>query len=372
MKRHLTLALSGFLLVGCRDANVTGPAPAASVQPRLATQLSTPSARRVTVMTRNMYIGADVDAVIGALASPDPGDDLPALLGAIAVLQRTDFPARVEALADEIARARPHVVGLQEVDSLGIHLAALGLPIDIEQEFLSALQAALAARGLDYAVAGLVVNVTAAPFPGIGLRDHDVILVDAERVTVNPAVTAQTFTFNIGPVAPGVVLQRGLVMIDVTIEGTPIRIASTHLESGGAPGLSALRAAQAAELASVVGAASPAILLGDFNDTPGSTMYGVVTGAGFTDAWGALRPGALGFTCCEAADLSNQVAGLSQRIDYVFVRGLAGSRGNVLGQVEIVGARPGDRVAGPFYPIWPSDHAGVVLDVLLPPAVARD
>ncbi len=291
MKRHLTLVLSGFLLVGCRDANVAGPAPAVSVQPRLATQLSTPSARRVTVMTRNMYIGADVDAVIGALASPDPGDDLPALLGAIAVLQRTDFPARVEALADEIARARPHVVGLQEVDSLGIHLAALGLP-----------QAALAARGLDYAVAGLVTNVTAAPFPGIGLRDHDVILVDAERVTVNPAVTAQTFTFNIGPVAPGVVLQRGLVMIDVTIEGTPIRIASTHLESGGAPGLSALRAAQAAELASVVGAASPAILLGDFNDTPGSTMYGVVTGAGFIDAWGALRPGALGFTCCEAGD----------------------------------------------------------------------
>ena len=115
-----------------------------------------------------------------------------------------------------------------------------------------------------------------------------------------------------------------------------------------------------------VGAASPAILLGDFNDVPGSPTHQIIAGAGFTDTWAALRPGVRGFTCCEIADLSNQVAALVQRIDYVFVRGIAGPHGNLLGQVTIVGDQPGDRIAGPFYRLWPSDHAGVVADIVVP------
>ena len=321
-------------------------------------------------MTRNLYIGADVDQVIGALASPDPNDDVPALLAAIAVLQRTDFPTRAGALADEIARARPHVVGLQEVDQLHIDLSGLGLPVQIEQNFLPLLQAALATRGLRYAVAGQVTNLTATPVPGISITDHDVILVDANRVTVGPNVTAQRFTLNIGTVAPGVDLKRGWVAIDATIDGMSVRVGSTHLESGDAAGLAALRVAQAAELVGSIGTTSPAILLGDFNDMPGSSMYGVVTSGGFTDSWAALRPGARGFTCCEVADLSNHVAVLNQRIDYVFARGIGGPNGSLLGVVTIVGDQPGDRVPGPSYPIWPSDHAGVVATFRALPDVA--
>ncbi|OLC07220.1 MAG: hypothetical protein AUH42_04070 [Gemmatimonadetes bacterium 13_1_40CM_70_11] len=359
-------ALLGIVAVaGCRD--IAGPYAAKPAFQRGAPEAS---ARRITVMTRNLYIGADVDAVIRALASPDPNDDLPALLAAVDVLRQTDFPTRAEALADEIARARPHVVGLQEVDSLRIDLRGLGLPINIDLDFLPTLRAALAARGLHYVVAGQVTNITAAPFPGISLADHDAILVDADRVAVGPDVTARTFTFNIGPVAPGVVLERGFVAIDATIAGTAFKIASTHLESGDAAGLADLRAAQAAELVAAVGAAAPAILLGDFNDAPGSLMHGVVTGAGFTDSWAAMRPGARGFTCCEVPDLSNHVAVLNQRIDYVFARGNGGSNGKLLGKITIVGDQPGDRVPGPAHPIWPSDHAGVVVDLLGPPAAA--
>ncbi|MGH7702338.1 MAG: endonuclease/exonuclease/phosphatase family protein, partial [Gemmatimonadales bacterium] len=320
----LFLVLAGA--AACSDA--TAPTERLAAASAFA---SATSARRIPVMTRNLYIGADVDAVIGALASPDPTDDAPALLAGIAVLQRTDFPARVEALADEIARAAPHVVGLQEVDRLQIDLTALGLPIDIELDFLPVLQAALAARGLNYTVAGQVTNLTAAPFPGINVTDHDVILVDANRVTVDPAVITRTYSLNIGVVAPGVELKRGWVQIEASIQGVPLTIATTHLESGSAAGLSALRAGQAAELVGSVGAASPAILLGDFNDTPGSAMYGVVTGAAFSDSWAALRPGASGFTCCELPDLSNHVAGLSHRIDYVFARGIGGPQGKLQG-----------------------------------------
>lgn len=369
MNRCATLIVTVVTLAACHDADVAGPGPRTALRPAFSTSGSDAGARTITVMSRNLYIGADVDAVIGALASPDPNDDVPALLAAVTTLQNTSFPTRAQALADEIARARPHVVGLQEVDQLEIDLSALGVPIHVSLDFLPTLQAALAARGLHYTLAGQVTNLTANPIPGISVIDHDAILVDADRVTVGPIVTARTFTANIGPVAPGVVLVRGWVAIDATIAGMTIRVASTHLESGDAPGLAGLRAVQALELVGSVGAASPAILLGDFNDGPGSAMYGVVTGAGFTDTWAALRPGVRGFTCCEAPDLSNQVAQLDQRIDYVFTRGISGPNGTVLGQVTIVGDQPGERVAGPAFPIWPSDHAGLVATLLVPAAV---
>lgn len=51
-----------------------------------------------SVYSQNVYIGADVDAVIGALASPDPGDDVPALLTAIQTFQATDHAARLDAV----------------------------------------------------------------------------------------------------------------------------------------------------------------------------------------------------------------------------------------------------------------------------------
>src|SRR2546425_391933 len=131
MKLRSAALLGVVALAGCRD--IAGPYAANPAFQRGAPEAG---ARRITVMTRNLYIGADVDAVIRALVSPDPTDDLPALLAAVDVLRQTDFPTRAEALADEIARARPHVVGLQEVDSLRIDLRALGLPINIDLDFL--------------------------------------------------------------------------------------------------------------------------------------------------------------------------------------------------------------------------------------------
>ena len=57
-------------------------------------------------------------------------------------------------MADEIARQRPAVLGLQEGYVLDVIPAYLGLPGGpIHMDFLGALQAALAARGLTYTVA---------------------------------------------------------------------------------------------------------------------------------------------------------------------------------------------------------------------------
>lgn len=318
------------------------------------------STRSISVISRNLYVGADVDRVIGALASPDPADDLPALLGAIAVVQATDFPARAHAFAREIERQRPHVVGLQEVSRLDIDLTPLGIPAPvIHQDFLPTLLQALADRGLDYRVAATVQNTTAAPLPGVSLVDYDALLYDARRADAGPVLAARQFQQNIGTVAPGVTILRGYVAAEFRVGGRSHTVLNTHLESGSAPGLDLLRAAQATELATVLGNLNPVILLGDFNDFPGSLMHQVLSGAGFTDLWASLYPGIGGFTCCHAEDLSNPEAAFDQRIDYVWTRGTGRPAGEVVGRMERLGARAAEKFPGPAHPLWPSDHAGL-------------
>ena len=318
----------------------------------------------VSVMTQNLYVGADVDLVIRALGTADPGDDFPALLFAIATVGKTDFPARAQAIADQIARARPHAVGLQEVSRINIDLRPLGVPAVVDQDFLALLQAALAERGLHYEVAATSNNISVNLVGGlVRLVDHDALLIDADRVTVN-AASGQDFSVNLGQVADGVVLVRGWVWARTTIGGQPYTFASAHTEAnlaGAPPGLlEQIRAAQVGEMVASFGSSERVVLMGDLNDTPGSPMYGVLTSTGFTDTWIALRPGAQGLTCCHVADLSDQTANFDQRIDYIWTRGFARGDGKLFGQVDRFGNVPADRLTGPAYLIWPSDHAGLL------------
>lgn len=317
----------------------------------------------VTVLTQNLYVGADVDLVIRALGSPDPNDDFAALLFAVETVGRTDFPARAEAIADQIARTRPHAVGLQEVSEIDIDLRPLGVPAVVNQDFLALLQAALVARGLHYSVAAVSDNINVSLLSGlVRLRDHDALLVD-DRVTVT-AASGQNFAVNLGPVAPGISLIRGWVWARTTIDGQAYTFASAHTEAnlaGAPPGLlEQIRAAQVGEMVATLAADERVVLVGDLNDRPGSPMHAVLTSAGFTDAWTALRPGVLGLTCCHAADLSDAVADFDQRIDYIFTRGFAQSDGKLSGQLDRFGDVPADRVAGPASRLWPSDHAGLL------------
>lgn len=130
--------------------------------------------RGIKVMTRNVYVGADVDSVILALASEDPTDDLPALPYAIGMLQQTDFPARAAAIANEIAKTRPHAVGFQEISRINVDLTWLdpGIPV-VALDFLPVFETELAARGLNYQVAASIKNIDATPLPGVQLVDYD-------------------------------------------------------------------------------------------------------------------------------------------------------------------------------------------------------
>jgi hypothetical protein len=67
--------------------------------------------RPVKVMTRNLYLGADLNRAIAATTVPE---FLAANAQIFSNVQATNFPERAKALAREIADADPTLVGLQE------------------------------------------------------------------------------------------------------------------------------------------------------------------------------------------------------------------------------------------------------------------
>lgn len=360
---HGTLIAGLALLVACGE-NPTGtalPADAVAFHRARGTE-------RVTVMTQNLYVGADLDAVIAALADDDPTNDVPALVSALATEDTTSFPARAGAVAAAIAKHRPDVVGLQEVSEIHVDLTGLGLPYVFNEDFLPILMDSLAARGLHYAVAAKVKSIDASPVPGIELKDNDAMLVNADRATVESTVE-KVYDYNVGEVAPNVALLSAFVKVGARIDGRLYWFASTHLESDVAPAyLNELRAAQAAELAATMGDETPAFIMGDLNDDPGSLMYQVLEQAGFQDVWAELRPGEIGFTNAHLLDLSDTIAPFDRRIDFIFARGMGHPVAGMQGQITRVGMLPSDRVDGPYYKIWASDHAGLVATLQVPPA----
>jgi hypothetical protein len=366
--RHLARLfpfLAAAALAACADQNPVAPQPDADFS------VSGRGAHPVTVMTRNLYIGADVDAAMAALANADPNDDVPALYAALATLQATDLAARLRAVAGEVAEHRPQVLAVQEAYELyvdGSLLGMLGLPGGtIQVDYLQALQAALDARGLHYVVAGRNTTTDATVAGGaVRIIDHDALLVDEEHVTLDGAAIENVFQANIGEVAPGVSLKRGYVARQATVGGLPMLLVTSHLESGRDPQIIGLRYYQALELAEVIGTAPRVVLLGDLNDWDTSPMYQVLSGAGLVDTWPALRPHQVGLTCCHLYDLSNRKAAFYERIDYVFTRGFTGHEGQLRGDIERIGDQPRDRVRGAFGFIWPSDHAGLVATLAVP------
>ncbi|MFN8653995.1 MAG: endonuclease/exonuclease/phosphatase family protein [Gemmatimonadales bacterium] len=313
-------------------------------------------------MSRNIYVGADVDAVIGALSSPDPADDVPALLQAVGTLQETDFSVRADGFAREIARTRPDIVGLLEVSQIDIDLdlTPLGGPhIVAHEDFLPEIQAALARHRLPYRVAASNRNFAVEPVPGVKLVDYDVTLI-GPGVHLEPGVVAKNFATNVGPVAPGVSLTYGYVLIPVRVHGQQYTVLTTHLQDDvGGTDLSLLRAAQMQEAVAALPATHPAVIIGDLNDEAGTPMYQVAAGAGFSDAWAVLRPGQPGYTCCHSTVLTTTRVP-NQRIDFVLARGFGRGSLPVGGFVARTGFLPWEMLAGPLHPIFVSDHLGLV------------
>ena len=316
----------------------------------------------LTVMTYNVYVGSSTDPLLATTNRLE----IPAKVAELyATLEASDFPARAVAIAKIIKASRPHLIGLQEISKLRTQSPGDWLQGNTQPnaeyvvlDFLGELQAALQAEGLSYKVAGQVENfdvempmaTSPTDFVDVRLTDYDVILARSDVATAN-AMSA-TYQFKLPIPHFGIEVPRGYVAADATVDGATYRVVNTHLESFAQQ----VRIAQARELVASLSAESPVILLGDFN-TPAvdGAAYQLLIGAGYSDVWQADSEGD-GYTCCQAPDLRNEQSTLDQRIDQVFIKGVA-LRQDASIRTATVGDMPTDRTPTG---LWPSDHAGVV------------
>lgn len=363
MRRSLFLLASCALVASACDRAPTSPAARtdAGAAPLAAVWSGGPD-KVVTVMTRNLYLGASIDPMIAALVQ-NPASVPVVAAQTWAVVQGTNFPARAGRLAAEIVAADPELVGLQEVSLWRTGPVLSPAPAeDVVYDFLDLLLDSLAARGASYEAVATSVNTDVEVPSAIGrdirLTDRDVIIAKAKL----PVFNAQDGRYQARlqfPLPTGGVLPapRGWTSVDVKIRGESFRFFNTHLETEQ---FAPAQVGQAVELLGILAASPlPVIAVGDFNSDAdgGSTpTYAMLTGAGFLDAWPQVSEDA-GLTCCHNETLTNPTAAFHSRIDLVLTRGLPGAVA-----AQVVGDDPADRTAGG---LWPSDHAGVVAVVRL-------
>jgi endonuclease/exonuclease/phosphatase family metal-dependent hydrolase len=354
-------------------------------------------------MTRNLYLGADINGpLVAASTAYAEGGTTQDVLVALAhatqltgeVVGRTDFRVRAPLLADEIARTRPDLVGLQEVAlwrSGPLDLGGVGVPraTEVDHDFLRILLDELADRGLDYTAAQVgtradveTPSFDGSPFDGtvsadarnVRLTMRDVILVRVDDALQVTGSGDTVYADNLAASVPGITVcfDRGCHWVDVTVGETGIRFVNTHLEAFS----SDLALAQAAELLDAATASDrTTILVGDFNSDPLSdgvypldqvsqrAPYDLITGqGGFTDEWLLWAPADAGWTSGLSELVDDPTARFDHRIDMVFARTPRG-RGLSVAHGEVTGTNLADRDSATG--LWPSDHGGVLLRLLL-------
>jgi len=285
----VTIATVGGLLAGAAVvlASAFGPAPTAGAQEAGGGQ---DGDGRLTVMGRNLYLGADVGVALELL--PDMSAAAQFMWDQVAA---TDFDARVTSLAAEAARYNPDVIGLQEATVWSCRPQPWSAPqpvFDFTTQFLEATEAA----GVPYVVAedpsGSTANNPGYAIPAIpflttvedpetfqplfgtdtadcGFTVGDALLVRADLTdSVQAAGTSEyDARYAVAPVV--FTIDRGYAWADLAVEGTTVRVVTTHLESlfpdeGLVPG--AVQAQQLVEdLANVP---VPLLVMGDFNADP--------------------------------------------------------------------------------------------------------
>lgn len=344
--------------------------------------------KEVRVMTRNLYLGADLTPAIAATSLEAFVDANGQILREVSA---NDFPTRAQGLANEILSQKPDLVGLQEVAlwrtappslaPLQTGPSATTVRYDYLQELLAELNPAkgkpqyevvvvqqefdLEAPADENEIAGDGNAAQGIPDAEINgrLTMRDVIL--ARRGAGVQTWNAQGGNFNVllpveilGTKLP---IARGWTATDAKVRGShPFRFVNTHLEAFDPAALvPSIRSLQAAELVAPGGPATsslPVILLGDLNsddDTvaPGDRQaYETLIAAGMVER-STNNP--LG--CCLNSSLLAEGAGGSvtdfdHQVDHVMTRDP-----KVIGLISsiVTGLQP---VNG----FWNSDHAGLV------------
>jgi endonuclease/exonuclease/phosphatase family metal-dependent hydrolase len=325
----------------------------------------TPPLAEVVLMSQNLYLGGDLNVVA---AEPNP-QMIPVRVAQLYGTIVASVPAeRMAAIADEIARVRPALVGLQEVSTYYVQIPGDNLPgmpstpaTQVTYDFLDLLLDALADRGLVYEVASRNDN-SDVEFPAttdgqsffdVRYQDADVVLAldDPDVVTGASADASFQALLTIPVGGQPVTFVRGWQWVDATVDGQGFRFFNTHLETAAAP---PIQIAQGDELKALIdGTSGPVVLAGDLNSDAdgGSTpVYATITQS-LTDVF-ARPPQSASPTCCQAADLRNATSEHTERIDFLLYRGFDSVR-----RTETV--LDDSRTSTTAGLLWASDHAGV-------------
>ena len=298
-----------------------------------------------TVMTRNLYLGADLTRVVNAAATG--GDVVGAAITSLNIaLGPNNFLAtgRSGAIAAEINAAKPDLVGLQEVSKF-TSPAIPGGVFDYEPILLAQLPDYEKVREDSENTFGV---------PGVGSLELSNMILKRKRAdlvvgNVRSANFATQATF------PGQSITRNWQAVDAKLGPKDFTFLNTHLESLNDP----ISTAQAKELiAGPLRSTKPVIAVGDYNSGPVSTEHGAYDALTAPNN-GKMRDAAdAGLTCCRAELLGDAVSpasSLTERIDLVLT--------NPASVKTISAARTGvNQVGG----VFPSDHTGVVATLRVP------
>jgi endonuclease/exonuclease/phosphatase family metal-dependent hydrolase len=377
--RHLATAALALLLagIGAGDAGAQERG-----RPDSDGRLNSDLARSVRVMTRNLYLGADLGPAIRA---PDLTSFVAATGGILRQVTATQFPTRVQGLAEEILATEPDLVGLQEValwrtgpPSLAPLLGAPNTAATVRHDFLELLLGELNAGRERYRV--VVVQEAfdlEAPADENGVAgDGPAPIVNAElnaRLTMRDVILARVDrgvhvwnpdgdNFENLLVLPilgaSVPVARGWTSVDARVRGSlPFRFVNTHLEAFH-PGI---RALQAAELVAPGGPATgdlPVVLVGDLNSDDDTVApvdqqaYRVLLAAGFV----SRSTGDPQSCCVSSYDLTTgSVEEFDHQVDHIMT--------NAPEVVRLVTSLVTGLVMQNGF--WNSDHAGVFSALLI-------
>jgi endonuclease/exonuclease/phosphatase family metal-dependent hydrolase len=310
----------------------------------------------VRVMTQNMDEGTDFIELTKAKTIEE---FLQAVTTTYQNIVATKPAERAAAMAREIAKNHPDLVGLQEASILRTGTLKTPPATTVQMDLLQSLISELANLREHYFVVAIVPGLDAEAPSTLGfnvrITTQDAIIArsDIEMVTIGSPQVHQyqavvTISTPIGPIT----IPRGWASLDATIRGRALRFVTTHLE----PNDPSVQLAEVRELAQKAGDTNlPVVFAGDFNADAGNpsgptfATYQALIDAGFRDAWG-LRRQDPGYTCCEDPLLLNPKPTLDQRTDLILLRDLR------IGDVNLIGDKPSDRTSSG---LWPSDHAGV-------------
>jgi endonuclease/exonuclease/phosphatase family metal-dependent hydrolase len=335
----------------------------------------------VRVLTRNLFLGGN-DAPLADAQNPE---ELVREAGELLrSVDRTNFPLRARALANEIRQLRPHIVGLQEValwrtgppsfDTIFEGPRATEVRYDFLRLLLNRLNRGTGPRAVRYRPVHVQTELDVeGPADLDGDPDtgedtfggevngrwtmRDVILVRRNAgVRVSKARGGQFNDLLELELAGGVPLAvpRGWNRIIARVrDSVRFRVVNTHLEARDdrteVPSLRRLQAEQLARGPARPGNL-PVVALGDFNsDVPGwrpgdGQAFGALLEAGFKRRSTTDPP-----SCCVSDLFTSPPSEFDHVVDHVIAR--PGARVRLLGS-RVVGL---SQVNG----LYPSDHAGV-------------